>query len=118
MRQRRSDIRRRATLPRSWIQRENWDFETTGLIIESRTLTGVSTNYKMTPMVKTQVYLGREELEALHQVADRSHRSVADLIREAIRRVWLRPAGQGPVALWDGTPQRASVDHDSIYDNP
>ena len=27
------------------------------------TLTGVSTNYKMTPMVKTQVYLGREELE-------------------------------------------------------
>jgi ribbon-helix-helix CopG family protein len=82
------------------------------------TLTGVSTNYKMTPMVKTQVYLGREELEALHQVADRSHRSVADLIREAIRRVWLRPAGQGPVALWDGTPQRASVDHDSIYDNP
>jgi hypothetical protein len=114
----RSDIRRRATLPRSWIQRVNWDFETTGLMIESRTLTGVSTNYKMTPMVKTQVYLGREELEALHQVADRSHRSVADLIREAIRRVWLRPAGQGPVALWDGTPQRASVDHDSIYDNP
>jgi hypothetical protein len=72
----------------------------------------------MTPVVKTQVYLGREELEALHQVADRSHRSVADLIREAIRRVWLRPTDQGPVALWDGTPQRASVDHDSIYDNP
>jgi hypothetical protein len=82
------------------------------------TLTGVSTNYKMTPMVKTQVYLGREELEALHQVADRSRRSVADLIREAIRRVWLRPTDQGPVALWDGTPERASVDHDSIYDNP
>jgi len=81
-------------------------------------LTGVSANYKMTPVVKTQVYLGREELEALHQVADRSDRSVADLIREAIRRVWLRPTGQGPVALWDGPPQRASVDHDSIYDNP
>jgi hypothetical protein len=69
-------------------------------------------------MVKTQVYLGREELEALHQVADRSHRSVADLIREAIRRVWLRPTEQGPVALWDDTPLRVSVDHDSIYDNP
>jgi hypothetical protein len=83
-------------------------------------LTGVSSNRKMTPMTmtKTQVYLGREELEALHQVANRSGRSVADLIREAIRRVWLRPAGQGPVALWDGMPQRASVDHDSIYDNP
>ena len=81
-------------------------------------MTGVSSNRNMTPMVKTQVYLGREELEALHQVANRSHRSVADLIREAIRRVWLRPAGQGPVGLWDGTPQRASVDHDSIYDNP
>ncbi len=81
-------------------------------------LTGVSYDYTMTPVVKTQVYLGPEELEALHQVADRSHRSVADLIREAIRRVWLRPTDQGPVALWDGMPQRASVDHDSIYDNP
>lgn len=71
----------------------------------------------MTPMVKTQVYLRPEELEALHQAADRAHRSVADLIREAIRRVWLRPTNQGPVALWDGTPQHTSVDHDSIYDN-
>jgi hypothetical protein len=71
----------------------------------------------MTPMVKTRVYLGREELKALHQVADRSHRTVADLIREAIRRVWLRPTEQGPVALWDGTPHCTSVDHDS-YDNP
>jgi hypothetical protein len=67
-------------------------------------------------MTKTQVYLGPEELEALHQVADRAGRSVADLIREAIRRVWLRPTDRGPVALWDGTPQRSSVDHDSIYD--
>ena len=72
----------------------------------------------MTPVTKTQVYLGREELEALHQVADRSHRSVADLIREAIRRVWLRPSKEGPVALWDGTPHSTSVDHDSIYDKP
>lgn len=72
----------------------------------------------MTPMVKTQVYLGPEELEALHRVAARSDRSVADLIREAIRRVWLRPAPGGPVGLWDGTPRSTSVDHDSIYDNP
>lgn len=70
----------------------------------------------MTPMVKTQVYLRDEELDALHAAARRSGRSVADLVREAIRRVWLRPGAEGPVALWDGIPARTSVDHDSIYD--
>ena len=72
----------------------------------------------MTPMVKTQVYLRDEELRALHVVAERSGRSVADLVREAIRRVWLRPGGAGPVALWDGPVARSSVDHDHIYDEP
>lgn len=72
----------------------------------------------MTPMVKTQVYLGAEELEALHRVAARSDRSVADLVREAIRRVWLQPGREGPVGLWDGEATRTSVDHDTIYDNP
>ena len=67
----------------------------------------------MTPMVKTQVYLGPEELEALHRVAAQSERSIADLIREAIRRVWLRPAREGPVGLWNGEPKRTSVDHDT-----
>ncbi|MDH3285833.1 MAG: ribbon-helix-helix domain-containing protein [Acidobacteriota bacterium] len=69
-------------------------------------------------MVKTQVYLREEELDALHSVAERSGRSVADLVREAVRRVWLRPSSDGPVALWDGEPKRTSVDHDSIYDQP
>jgi hypothetical protein len=69
-------------------------------------------------MTKTQVYLGREELDALHDVAARSGRSVADLIREAIRRVWLRNAANGPVALWDGPIARTSVDHDHVYDEP
>lgn len=69
-------------------------------------------------MVKTQVYLRDEELEALHGVAARSGRSVADLVREAVRRVWLRPATAGPVALWDGPSARSSVDHDHIYDEP
>jgi hypothetical protein len=69
-------------------------------------------------MVKTQVYLREEELAALHDVAARSGRSVADLVRDAIRRTWLRPESDGPVALWDGTPARPSVDHDSIYDEP
>jgi hypothetical protein len=72
----------------------------------------------MTPVTKTQVYLGEEELEALHAVAEQSGRSVADLIREAIRRVWLRARPEGPVALWDGPVARASVDHDHVYDEP
>jgi hypothetical protein len=69
-------------------------------------------------MVKTQVYLRAEELKALHDVARRSGRSVADLVREAIRRAWLRPQSQGPVALWDGKPSRTSVEHDRLYDEP
>lgn len=69
-------------------------------------------------MVKTQVYLRAEELEALHDMARQSGRSVADLVREAIRLTWLRPAAEGPVALWDGTPSRTSVEHDRIYDEP
>lgn len=81
-------------------------------------MTGVMVISTMTPMVKTQVYLRSEELDALHGVAERSGRSVADLIREAIRRVWLRPKVQGPVALWDGTPSHTSVEHDRIYDEP
>jgi hypothetical protein len=69
-------------------------------------------------MTKTQVYLRQEELEALHAVAAQSGRTMADLIREAVRRTWLRPAREGPVALWDGEPSRGSIDHDTIYDEP
>lgn len=70
-------------------------------------------------MVKTQIYLRAEELDALHRTARRSGRPVADLVREAIRRVWLRPAAaRGPVALWDGTPTRTAMEHDTIYDQP
>lgn len=67
-------------------------------------------------MIKTQIYLQEEDLESLHRIARKSRRSVAELVREAIRRVWLRPEPDGPVALWDGEPRRTSVDHDSIYD--
>lgn len=70
----------------------------------------------LTYMVKTQVYLPHEDLEALRKTAQRSGRSVADLVREAIRRVWLRQTPDGPVALWDGTPSRTSIDHDAIYE--
>jgi len=67
-------------------------------------------------MEKTQVYLRKEELEALRQAAARSGRSIAELIREAIRKTVLKPATAGPVAIWDGKPKRISVEHDSIYD--
>lgn len=69
-------------------------------------------------MEKTQVYLPKEELEALRKAAARSGRSVADLVREAIRKTVLRPAENGPVALWDGEPKRSSIDHDSVHDAP
>jgi hypothetical protein len=53
----------------------------------------------------------------LRQAAARSGRSIADLIREAIRKVILRPqSGGGQVELWDGQPKRASVEHDSVHD--
>lgn len=71
----------------------------------------------MTYMIKIQVYLPEEDLEALRAAAQRSRRSVADLVREAVRRVWLRPAADGPVALWDGEPSGTSVEHDTIYDD-
>ena len=67
-------------------------------------------------MEKTQIYFRKEELEALRAAAARSGQSVAALVREAVRKVVLRPPASGPVALWDGEPGRTSVDHDSIYD--
>lgn len=69
-------------------------------------------------MQKTQVYLPKEELDALRKVAARSGRSVAEIVREAIRRVVLRPQVAGPVAIWDGEPTRTSVEHDSVHDKP
>ena len=69
-------------------------------------------------MEKTQVYLPKEELEALRAAAARSGRSVAEVVRDAIRRVVLRPQAAGPVAIWDGEPKRTSVDHDSVHDEP
>ena len=71
----------------------------------------------MTHMVKTQVYLHKEELQALHEMAKLSDRSIADLIREAIRKVWIPSDNHGPVDLWDGLPKRTSVEHDTIYDD-
>ena len=88
------------------------------MVLPRHALTYVSFRPKLTYMEKTQIYLRKEELDALRKAAARSRRSVADLIREAVRKLVLRPQSGGPVALWDGVPKRASVDHDSIYDEP
>jgi Ribbon-helix-helix protein, copG family len=78
----------------------------------------VSRNTKVTYMKKTQVYLREEELDALREAAARSGCSVAELVRDAIRKVVLKPQAAGPVAIWDGEPKRASVEHDSVHDEP
>jgi len=65
-----------------------------------------------------QVYLPREELDALRKTAARSGRSVAAVVREAIRKVLVKPPSEGPVAIWDGEPKRTSIDHDSVHDEP
>jgi hypothetical protein len=69
-------------------------------------------------MVKTQVYLRQEELDALRETAARSGCSVAQLIRNGIRMVVLKPQITGPVAIWNGEPKRTSIEHDTVYDEP
>ena len=69
-------------------------------------------------MEKTQIYLRKEELAALREAAARSGRSIAELVRDAVRKTVLRPQAAGPVAIWDGEPKRTSVEHDSVYDEP
>src|SRR5262245_27246774 len=81
-------------------------------------LTYVNSCPKVTHMIKTQVYLRKEELDALRMAAARSGRSVAELVREAIRKNVLKPQAAGPVAIWDGEPKRASIEHDSVHDEP
>ena len=79
-------------------------------------LTYVSRPPKLTHMEKTQIYLRKEELEALRAAAARSGRSVAEVVRAAIRTAVLKPSAGGFVAIWDGEPKRSSIEHDSVYD--
>ena len=81
-------------------------------------MTYVIHGIKVTYMEKTQVYLPKEELDALRKAAARSGRSVADLVREAIRKVVLKTPAAGPVAIWDGDARRTSIEHDSVHDEP
>ncbi len=78
----------------------------------------VSYGTKVTYMEKIQVYLQKEELDALRKAAARSGRSVAELVREAIRKVILKTPASGPVAIWDGEPRRPSIEHDTVHDEP
>ena len=72
------------------------------------------------PMTKTQVYFRPEELRALHRIARQRKRPVAELIREAVRAIWLRPEAAWPVGLWTGplSRGRGSADHDAAFDAP
>jgi hypothetical protein len=81
-------------------------------------LTYVTIAQSSTHMKKTQFYLGEEELAAVRQEARRSRRSVAKVVREAIRKTVLKPQSAGPVGIWDGKPLRASIEHDSVHDAP
>jgi hypothetical protein len=68
-------------------------------------------------MKRIQVYLRKEELDALRQAAAHAGQSVSALVREAIR-IWVpKPRTTGPIALWAGKPRRASLDHDSVHDS-
>jgi hypothetical protein len=77
-----------------------------------RSLAYFSLEFKLTYVEKTQVYLRKEKLDALRQAAARSGRSVAELVRDAVRKVVLKPQAAGPVAIWDGQPKRACIEHD------
>jgi hypothetical protein len=67
-------------------------------------------------MKKIWIHLPKEELQALREAAARSGGSVAELVREAIRKYVLKPTATGPVAIWAGEPRRTSVEHDSVHD--
>lgn len=65
---------------------------------------------------KTQVYLGVDELRALHQAAARLGRPLASLMRAVVRARYLSAPADGPVAIWDGEFARSSADHDAAFD--
>src|SRR5260370_37350107 len=69
-------------------------------------------------MEKTQVYLPKEELDALRKAAARSGRSMAELVREAIRKVVLKPPATGRAAIWAGQPRRPATEQDIVHDDP
>ncbi len=61
----------------------------------------------VTHMEKIQVHLPREELAALRAAAARSRRSVAELVRDAIHKVGLKPTPLKVMLVSDRLPERA-----------
>jgi hypothetical protein len=74
--------------------------------------------YKSDTYGKTQVYLRKEELDVLRKAAPRAGCGIAELVRDAIRKVVLKPQTAGPVSIWAGEPRRTSIEHDSVHDEP
>ena len=71
----------------------------------------------MLPQMTTiQVNFPDEDPVTLPSLAKRTGRRVEDLVREAVRRVWLGPEARSPIALWDRTPTKTSLEHDATYD--
>jgi hypothetical protein len=90
---------------------------TTVVTVAEAILTGVIAHQIVTPVIKTQIYFPEHDLDALHEAARKAGKSVAEMVREAVRRTWLQAPPAGPIALWDGNA-RPAVDHDWIYDQP
>jgi plasmid stability protein len=69
-------------------------------------------------MEKIQVYLRKDEIGALRKAAARTGRSVAAVVRDAIRKAVLKPQSPGFVGIWNGKLKRSSAEHDSVHDEP
>ena len=70
-------------------------------------------------MPRLQIPFTDGELRRLRSLSRSSGKSIGTLVRLALRKVGVRPAGENrPVALWKGKAKREAVDHDSIYDQP
>lgn len=89
-----------------------------GAIACRRNLIDVTQDSKLSPMVRFQFRLREEERDQLRLLARQSGASVAELVREAVRRTWARSGQGGPVAIWDGEASQSAVQHDALYDDP
>jgi hypothetical protein len=67
-----------------------------------------------TDLAKQRMCIAREAGER----AAWSGCSAAQFIRDAIRTVVLKPRATGPVATWDGEPNRTSIEHDTVHNDP
>ena len=57
-------------------------------------------------------------IRAFSNPSSKGNKRISSLVREAVRKVLLMPAAEGPIAIWDGEPKRSSLDHESVHDEP